>query len=93
MPILEIGGHIYLTKGILLLSLFIESCKFENHTEAITTMPVLMFTLYFYEVACNIIGMGNCCYILYGRFCKNLMNEMCNGSHVFYANILISNSV
>ena len=42
-----------------------------------------MFTLYFYEVACNIIGMGNCCYILYGRFCKNLMNEMCNGSHAF----------
>ncbi|CAG9908895.1 hypothetical protein BOVAC16_590 [Bacteroides ovatus] len=46
-------------------------------------MPVLMFTFYSSRVACNIIGMGNCCYILYGRFCKNLMNEVYNGSHAF----------
>ena len=42
-----------------------------------------MFTFYSSRVACNIIGMGNCCYILYGRFCKNLMNEVYNGSHTF----------
>ncbi|TGY30365.1 hypothetical protein E5353_14730 [Bacteroides caecimuris] len=53
-------------------------------------MPVLMFTFYSSRVACNIIGMGNCCYILYGRFCKNLMNEVYNGSHAFFVCRIVS---
>lgn len=34
----------------MLLSLFIESCKFEHHTETITTMPMLMLYIYFIRV-------------------------------------------
>ncbi len=49
-----------------------------------------MFTFYSSRVACNIIGMGNCCYILYGRFCKNLMNEVYNGSHAFFVCRIVS---